>query len=81
MANKTFTATSVAAIKAPRYGRVERYDSAVPGFGVRVTAAGAKSWIFVYSHHGRRRRYTIGPVAVLPLADARATAVKLRDRV
>lgn len=81
MGNKTFTTAGISKLKAPDSGRVERYDAAVPGFGVRVTASGAKSWIFLYSHDGRRRRYTIGTVDAIPLAQARAQAIGLKDRV
>ena len=83
MANKTLTVAGVSAIKAPKSGRLEKYDPALPGFGVRVTAAGAKSFIFVYSRKGdhKRRRYTIGSVDAISLADARAEAVTLKDRV
>lgn len=81
MGNKTFTTTGISKLKAPDSGRVERYDAAVPGFGIRVTASGAKSWIFLYTHDGRRRRYTIGTVDAIPLAQARAEAIGLKDRV
>ena len=38
------------------------YDDAVAGFGVRVTAAGARSFIYNYRVRGtgRERRFTIG---------------------
>ena len=81
MANKMFTAAGISKLKVPAPGRVEKYDAAVRGFGIRVTASDSRSWIFVYSYNGRRRRYTIGSVGAIPLAKARATAATLKDDV
>lgn len=81
MANRAFTAASISAIKPPKSGRVEKFDGSVSGFGIRVTANGARSWIFLYSLGGKRRRYTIGSAVDISLADARAMAISLRDRV
>jgi Arm DNA-binding domain len=36
----------------PPSGNRITYDSAARGLGVRVTAAGARSWIFNYRSHG-----------------------------
>src|SRR5258707_15300481 len=46
----------------PVKGNRIAYDSDVPGFGLRVTAAGARSWILNYRRRadGVERRYTIG---------------------
>ena len=44
----------------PVKGNKVYYDSEVKGFGLRVTAAGAKSFIYNYRINGRERRYTIG---------------------
>ncbi len=76
-----FTAAGISKLKSPDVGRIEKYDAAVRGFGIRVTASGSRSWIFVYSYGGKRRRYTIGSVDVIPLAKARATAATLKDNV
>ncbi len=83
MARKAFTATSISKLKPPRKGRIEKYDGRLPGFGVRMTDKGAKSWIVVYTspikRNGKpwRRRYTIGPVDDYDLADARERADKV----
>ena len=83
MARKAFTATSIAKLKPPRKGRIEKYDGRLPGFGVRMTDKGVKSWIVVYTspikRNGKpwRRRYTIGLVDDYDLADARERADKV----
>ena len=54
------------------------YDDGVKGFGIRVTAAGAKAFVLTYWSSGRQRRYTIGRYPDWPLATARAEAKKLK---
>jgi hypothetical protein len=57
-----------------------RYGSP-PGFGVRVTPTGARSWVFDYRPGGGRRatmrRLTLGKVEDLPFAKARRRAAEL----
>jgi integrase len=57
----------------------------VPGFGVRVTNKGAKSWIFLYVSPAKnhRRRFTLGPVLGTSgeLERARKRAIELREMV
>src|SRR6266567_3643002 len=61
------TDLAIRKLKPPATGRLERYDRLIPGFGVRITDKGAKSYVFVYPHGGRRRRYTIGRVGEISL--------------
>ena len=60
------------------------YDGSLPGFGCRVTPAGARSWIFEYRPGGGRRtstrRMTLGRIDALPLAKARKAAEGLYHR-
>ena len=65
-------------LPAPERGNRIVYDDGVRGFGIRVTAAGAKSFVLNYWSSGRQRRYTIGRYPDWPLATARAEAKRLK---
>ena len=54
--------------------RLEIWDGRTPGFGMRISAAGTKTFILMYRHRGRPRRMTLGRYPVLSLADAREMA-------
>lgn len=54
--------------------RAEVWDARIPGFGVRVSSAGTKTFILLYRHRGRPRRLSLGRYPVLSLADARTKA-------
>ncbi|MGX0978262.1 integrase [Roseovarius sp. MBR-51] len=58
------------------------YDSRVKGFGVRITAAGAKSFVLNYrTRSSRQRRITIGSFPIWKTAAARHEAARLRRDV
>jgi integrase len=86
----------VARLKAPRTGRLEVFDAALPGFGLRVSATDARSYFLLTMAGsgpvirdeageiiaGRRlRRFTIGDARVLSLEEARDKARDLLRRV
>jgi integrase len=50
------------------------WDSVLPGFGVRVTQNGRKTFVVRYRLNGKRPRVTIGSYPAFGLADARARA-------
>lgn len=83
MPSSLLTDRRVASIK-PGPARVEYFDSALPGFGLRVSPTGAKSWIVFYrvpSADGTRRelrRSTLGTYPDLSLVKARE---KARDEI
>jgi integrase len=54
------------------------YDDQIPGFGVRITPAGAISFVLNYCIHGRERRYTIGRYPEISALVARGEALQLR---
>jgi integrase len=61
-----------------------RYDQSPPGFGVRVSPGGGRSWVFDYRPGGGRRaptrRITLGRIDALPYFKARKAAEKLYHR-
>lgn len=80
MANE-LTDKRVRDLSPPARGNRVFYDAAVRGLGARVTASGAKSWIFNYRIGGRERRITIGDCGAWPIRQARARAQELRRLV
>ena len=58
--NTHISETTVKAAKPPASGYVILFDDKDEGFGVRVTAAGAKSFVLNYRVGGEKRRMTIG---------------------
>jgi len=78
---KRIVEKSIKKMESPKRGNRIEWDSEIPGFGVRVTAAGVTSFILDYRISGRQRRYTIGRHPELTVAAARAEAVELRLRI
>lgn len=54
------------------------WDQTLPGFGVRVSKTGHKTFVVRYTRDGSKRRITIGPYPAFSLADARD---KARSRI
>ena len=79
----------VSGLPAPAHGNRITYDAPdrqgrdwTPGFGVRVTAAGGRSFIFNFrTEVGRERRLTIGSPPAWSVEAARKEAASLRYRV
>lgn len=78
---RKLTARTVAALKPPASGRLEVWDSTLPGFGIRLTANGAASWVMMYRHEGVKRRLTLGSYPRIKLAAARDFARKHMEAV
>lgn len=74
MAARKLTAKFVSTVKA-KPDRVEYWDSDLPGFGLRVSAQGARTWILMYRINGRQRRLSLGRLPALSLAAARTKAI------
>ena len=76
------TIRGIKAIKAPSSGYTVTWDQELPGFGLRTTAAGVKSFVLAYRNSARRsRNLTIGRFGVLTLAQARRRARELLVQV
>lgn len=83
MATGTITKSSVDALRPGPKDQV-LWDGKVPGFGVKVTPAGSKVFLFQYRLGGRGskvRRYTIGKFGALTAESARRQAQDLAAKV
>jgi Arm DNA-binding domain/Phage integrase central domain len=70
----SFTDRTIRAIAPATRHQLDYFDEKTPGFGLRVTPAGHKSWVVLYKREGRLRRMTLGKYPALSLADARSLA-------
>lgn len=71
------TKTKVESLPVPTdKDQVFYWDSETKGFGVRVTANGARSYIVQRPVHGKTRRFTLGPHGVLTCDEARKRAME-----
>jgi integrase len=83
MPTARLTDVLVRRLEPPATGNKITYDTAVKGFGARVTAAGAKSFVLTYTVRGtgRQRRYTIGGADRWTATDARQRAKELKAEI
>lgn len=69
----------------PAKGNRIVYDdlkSGVRGFGIRITAAGTRSWVLNYRNaEGRERRHTIGGYPEISVEAARKAAAALKEQI
>ena len=75
------TEKSIKSLAAPGSGSRIHYDTDLPGFGIRLTAAGAKAFVLNYRAAGLERRLTIGRHPTWSVAAAREEATALRRRI
>jgi integrase len=61
--------------------RIEVWDAKLPGFGVRVSPTGTKSFVLLYRFRGLPRRLTLGRYPVLGLGEARDLAKEALNQV
>lgn len=79
MKHENFTAERVTAFKCePGKQQSIHWDGKARGLGLRVTAAGAKSYIFESRLHGKTIRITIGDVRTWTVGKAQAEATRLK---
>ncbi|MDU8945943.1 tyrosine-type recombinase/integrase [Ovoidimarina sediminis] len=77
---KKLTSRYIDTVTAPGPKRLDVYDQALTGFGVRVSTSGRKTWFCSTRVNGRMKRMKIGTYPALSLADAREHAkATLRD--
>ncbi len=78
---QSLTDRTVKALKTPDKKYQITYDNLIPGFGVRTTSTGAKSFILNYAVNGRERRFTLGKYPAWSVAAARNEAGRLRQLI
>jgi integrase len=80
MTRLNFTAERVAGFKCDQ-GKQQciYWDGKTPGLGLRVTAAGTKSFIFETRLHGKTLRITIGDVRTWSIGNAQKQATELKS--
>jgi integrase len=78
---KLTTATIRELTSAPEEDDKVHWDDRLPGFGLRVRASGAHTWMIKYRFGGRPRTMTIGPFSALDPGKAFDTAKDLMARV
>ena len=82
MTTYNLSASVIKTLQPPSSGNRVFFDSEVSGFGLRVTANGARSFILNYrTTAGRERRKTIGAWPIWTATDARREAARLRHLV
>jgi integrase len=75
------TESTIKNLKTPKHGNEVTWDGEIPGFGVRITAAGVKSFVLSYRIHGVKRRYTIGRCSEWSAKAARDEATELKKAI
>lgn len=74
MTKASFTDLFLRKLQPPASGRVEHYDGRIPGFGIRITSGGAKTFFLVGRHNGAFRRVSLGRYPATTLEKARKKA-------
>jgi integrase len=78
---KRITAHVLTTLEPAQKGNRFVWDSDVTGFGIRITPAGAISFVLRYVFNGRERVYTIGRHPDLTSSAARELATALRGKI
>jgi hypothetical protein len=68
------TVKNVSRLKPIGAGQTDYFDSVLPGFCLRVSSTGARSYCCTYRVNRKFVRQTIGPISRIGLAQARAKA-------
>ena len=68
------TDAGVGRLEPPAKGRVDYWDKERPGFGLRLTSTGQRTWQIMYRSAGKRKRLSLGAWPALPLKIARQAA-------
>ncbi len=81
MRRQKVTKARLDALPTPAAGQLFLRDSEVRGFAVRVSAAGAKTFVLERRIHGKNRRLTVGRYPDISVEQARLEAQKLIGKI
>jgi integrase len=81
MSKRALTDAAVKRLKPPKAGQADVFDRGYPGFAIRLSYGGKRSWIYFYRINGRLRRMTLGNYPSLSLAEAREAWRNARNDV
>jgi integrase len=81
VAKKALSDAAVKRYKPPKTGQEDVFDMGYPGFALRVSYGGAKSWVFFYWLGNRQRRLTLGHYPSTSLGKAREKWRKAKEDV
>lgn len=76
MPRKRLTAVFVDKSRTPATGQIEFFDELLPGFGLRISYKGSKSWFLTRRLNGVQKRFTLGRYPEISLQSAREMARK-----
>lgn len=71
------TDLSIRSFPTPAKGQCDYYDKSLPGFGVRVSQGGTRSFFLIVGKGPARRRQSIGRFGIITLSQARGEAKRL----
>ena len=74
MAIHKFNARSIPSAPKGGCSQSDFWDESLPGFGMRVSKGGTRTWIVMYRYNGTKRRMKLGNYPTKCLADARQSA-------
>jgi len=71
---KNLTPLAVGKLKPPASGQIDYFDKQLPGFGLRISRMGTKTYFVMVRVHGKKVRITLGRHPALDLKEARDKA-------
>src|SRR5262245_17910841 len=74
VAKRKFTSRLIASLKPPATGQLDIWAAGLPGFGLRLSTGGRKTWVGMYRLGSRKYRYKLGTHPPMALAQARDEA-------
>lgn len=77
----SLTDLAIRKLTPPARGQAEVWDGKVPGFGLRISPGGTRTFVLVYRANGMARRLTIGRYPALSLSEARVKAMDALNKV